>query len=126
MIKRIVLSFIFFITTITNSGFCDSVYIENSLEDAVLLSQDTKQPIFVLFSADWCKYCEIMKKDISTNLSDFDSYIICYIDRDKREDLVKEYRVKNIPDYFVLKNNIEIKRKVGYKDYSSLTKWLNH
>lgn len=126
MIKQIVLSFIFFITTITNSGFCDSVYIENSLEDAVLLSQDTGQPVLVVFSADWCKYCNIMKKDIEQNLSDFDSYIICYIDNEKREDLVKEYRVKTIPDYFILKNNIEIKRKVGYKNYSNLTEWLNH
>jgi thioredoxin-related protein len=126
MIKHILLSFIFFITTVTNSGFCDSVYIENSFEDAVLLSQDTGQPVLVVFSADWCKYCKIMKKDIEQNLSDFDSYIICYIDNEKREDLVKKYRVKTIPDYFILKKNIEIKRKVGYSNYPTLTRWLNH
>lgn len=125
MIKNILLSIIFFITILTNSSFCNSIYIENSLEDAVILSQQTGQPVFVIFTADWCKYCAIMKQDMDKNLSDFDSYIICYVNMDKRVDLTKEYQVKTIPDYFILQKNIETKRKVGYSTYSNLTRWLN-
>lgn len=123
---KLVYCFIFFIITLSNTGLCDSFYIHDSLEDAVLIAQDTQQPILVVFTADWCKFCNIMKKDIEDNITDFDNYIICYIDSEKRSDLAKEYRVKTIPDYFVLKNNIESKRKVGYSNYMNLTQWLNN
>jgi hypothetical protein len=66
-----------------------------------------------------------MKKDIDQNIKDFDTYIICYVNTEKRSDLTKEYQVKTIPDYFVLKNNIESKRKVGYSNYHNFTDWLN-
>ena len=123
---KILYSLIFFIITLSNTGLCDSFYIYDSLEDAVIISQNTKQPILVVFTADWCKFCNVMKKDIENNITDFDDYIICYVNSEKRSDLAKEYRVKTIPDYFVLKNNIEIKRKVGYSNYMNLTQWLNN
>jgi thioredoxin 1 len=123
---KILYSLIFFIITLSNTGLCDSFYIYDSLEDAVIISQNTKQPILVVFTADWCKFCNVMKKDIEDNITDFDDYIICYVNSEKRSDLAKEYRVKTIPDYFVLKNNIEIKRKVGYSNYMNLTQWLNN
>lgn len=123
---KILYGLIFFIITLSNTGLCDSFYIYDSLEDAVIISQNTKQPILVVFTADWCKFCNVMKKDIENNIADFDDYIICYVNSEKRSDLAKEYRVKTIPDYFVLNNNIEIKRKVGYSNYMNLTQWLNN
>lgn len=123
---RLFYGIIFFIITLSNTGLCDSFYIYDSLEDAVLISQDTKQPILVVFTADWCKFCNVMKKDIDHNIKDFDNYIICYVDTEKRPDLTKEYQVKTIPDYFILNNNIETKRKVGYSTYKNLTQWLNN
>lgn len=124
--NKILYSIIFFIITLSNNGLCNSFYIDDSLEDAVLIAQNTQQPILVVFTADWCKFCNIMKKDIDQNIKDFDPYIICYINTEKRSDLTKEYQVKTIPDYFVLKNNIESKRKVGYSNYNNFTDWLNH
>lgn len=123
---KILYGLIFFIITLSNTGLCDSFYIYDSLEDAVIISQNTKQPILVVFTADWCKFCNVMKKDIHNNMQDFDNYIICYVDTEKRLDLTKEYQVKTIPDYFVLKDNIETKRKVGYSNYMNLSQWLNN
>jgi thioredoxin 1 len=125
IMNKILYSIIFFIITLSNTGLCNSFYINDSLEDAVLIAQDTQQPILVVFTADWCKFCNIMKKDIDQNIKDFDTYIICYVNTEKRSDLTKEYQVKTIPDYFVLKNNIESKRKVGYSNYHNFTDWLN-
>lgn len=119
-------SIIFICMPIYQSYANDNLYvIKNSLEDALLLSKETQQPILVVFSAEWCKNCKIMEQDIINNISDLDSYIICIINMDDREDLKKMYKVKNIPDYILIKNNIEIKRHIGYKNYFEFYKWLS-
>ena len=86
----------------------------SSLVDSVALSETSHKEILVVFTADWCKYCSIMKQDISKTPKVVEDKIVCYVDYDTNTDLVKEYKVKLIPDYFILKNRMEIRRKVGY------------
>jgi hypothetical protein len=38
--------------------------------------------------------------------------------------MVKEYRVRIIPDYILYRDSIEIKRKVGYKNKEKFQEWL--
>ena len=97
----------------------------SSLVDSVALSETSDKEILVVFTADWCKYCSIMKKDIAQTPSVVDNKIVCYVDYDENTDLVKEYRVKLIPDYFILKKRIETKRKVGYTNFGNFIRWLN-
>ena len=97
----------------------------SSLVDSVALSAKSDKEILVVFTADWCKYCSIMKKDIAQTPSVVDNKIVCYVDYDANPDLVKEYRVKLIPDYFILKKRIETKRKVGYTNFVNFIRWLN-
>ena len=50
--------------------------------------------------------------------------IIAYIDIDNHKDVDKEYRVRSIPDYFIMQHNIELKRRVGYNNYTEFRTWL--
>lgn len=102
-----------------------AIYVE-SMVDAVALSETIKKDVLVIFTADWCQYCQKMKNDIAKNPSIIDDKIICYVDKDNNEDLIKEYKVKSIPDYLILRDNIEIARQVGYHGKDRLKEWLKN
>lgn len=106
-------------------AFADDPVFVNDLLDAIAISEQSKKPILAVFTADWCKNCEYLKKDILEYKVGNDM-IIAYIDIDQNRDVAKEYRVRAIPDYFIMKNNIEIKRKVGYNNYKDFNKWLQN
>jgi thioredoxin-related protein len=103
----------------------DAVYSTNLL-DCIALSESSDKDILVIFTAPWCKYCSIMKKDLEEDQGLLDNKIVCYIDFDNNPDLVKTYKVKTIPDYFILKNKVEIKRKVGYTSKNNFVKWFKY
>jgi thioredoxin-related protein len=95
------------------------------LEDAYAESQNTKRSIVAIFGAEWCLFCKKLEKDLVNNPEILDDYIYVYIDIDERQDLKKEYAVKNIPDIMILDHEgIETKRIVGYKSLDHFRKWL--
>lgn len=98
----------------------------DTILDGVALSENLKKDVLVIFTADWCPACKKMKKDIVDDLSMVDDKIICYVNVDQDKDLVKEYKVRSLPDYFILRNNTEMGRMVGYKDRATFIKWLNN
>ena len=95
------------------------------MEDAFFLSKDLKKDAVIIFTADWCVNCIKMKKDLDSNLSILDNKIICYVNVDENEYYKNEYQVKNIPDYFILRNGVELKRQKGYKNIQDFIKWIN-
>jgi thiol-disulfide isomerase/thioredoxin len=120
----IYLSMILAISSVLYIAYAGSpVYVE-SLVDAMAESESTGKDIFVIFTADWCGACRVMKKDIDKNPQFLESYIVCMIDYDTNPDLIKEYGVRTIPDYFVLKNKKEIKRRKGYSNIIKLREWI--
>lgn len=110
----------------TSSSAIDFAIYTSSLQDSLIESENSKKDVLVIFTADWCGFCQKMKKDIDENQSLVDNLIVCYIDYDENKDLVKEYKVRNIPDYFLLHKGVEIKRKVGYSNSKDFKKWLNN
>lgn len=100
------------------------IFITNP-DDAFAISQEIKVDVFLIFTADWCPSCQIMKNDIHNNLDQFQNTIICYIDYDEYKDMAKQYQVKTLPDYRLYRNNVEIKKKIGYKSKIELFKWFN-
>lgn len=114
-----------------NVFFNSSLAIEyavytSSLQDSLIESENSKKDVLVVFTADWCDFCRKMKKDIDDNPILLDNLIICYIDHDDHPELVKEYKVRNIPDYFLLRKGVETKRKVGYSNLNDFKKWLKN
>lgn len=104
-------------------AFADDPIFVYDLLDAIAISEQSKKPILVIFTAQWCKNCIIMKDDILQHKVGNDM-IIAYIDIDNHKDVAKEYRVRSIPDYFIMQNNIELKRRVGYNNYTEFRTWL--
>lgn len=86
------------------------------------------QRTLLIFSADWCKYCQIAKNDIDTDpylVETIKQYEVIVLDYDLDKDAVAGYNIKTIPTFIVLENNKEIKRQVGYKGgHRKLEKFL--
>jgi len=125
---KIVYSLILITTIFCSIGFAENnppVFTDNLL-DAIALSESSEKDILVVFSAEWCKFCKILEKDIVQNPAAFDNLVICYVDIDNNKDLAKIYNVGKIPDYFILHNKIETKRRVGYKNKQDLVEWLHN
>lgn len=118
----IVLCFIFLFP---NLNIASDPVVVNDLLDAIALSDESEKDVLVIFTADWCKYCGIMKNDLKELSKELDNKIICYVDIDKDQDLKKEYSVDLIPDYFILRKRIEINRKKGYRNKQQFIQWLN-
>jgi len=78
-----------------------------------------------VFGSQWSKFCVLLKKDIEKNPEILDDMVYCYVDIEQRPDLAKEYKVRNMPDLMLLKDSIEIKRTIGYKNIETLKKWIN-
>jgi thioredoxin-related protein len=92
--------------------------------DALALSENTNKQILVVFTADWCKQCQIMKKDITDNPGMVSDTIVCYLNLDSNQALAKEYNVKFIPDYCILRKTIQVRRQRGYTTKEKFIKWF--
>lgn len=103
----------------------EPVRIVDNIEDAYFLSKDLNKDALIIFTADWCVNCVKMKKDIDNNIDILDNKIVCYVNINTNEYYKHEYKVKNIPDYFLLRDGIELNRKVGYKNITNFKKWIN-
>jgi thioredoxin-related protein len=79
----------------------------------------------LMFSADWCKYCQLAKKDLLANDDEVAGWAVEVIDTDVSRDLVKEYGVKSLPTFIYLNDaGEEVSRQVGYKGYRQLKRWV--
>lgn len=95
-------------------------------EDAFALSEGIGVDVLLIFTASWCQSCVVMKNDLHNNLDLIEDMIVCYVDHDDRNDMVREYEVRVLPTYFVYRNKKELKRAAGYKGLSKFKEWLNN
>lgn len=104
--------------------------VAETYEDAIALSKDTDNKVFIYFGADWCKYCSLMKKNTFEN-KEVDKYllknfIILNLDVDKNKEIKEKYNIKTLPSYLVIDKNEEvIKKSSGYKSPKDFLKWIN-
>lgn len=101
------------------------VFVDDMI-DAIALSEKSDKEILVVFTANWCKQCQIMKKDIQEDQEILSDKIVCYLNLDTNKELAKQYKVKLIPDYCLLRKRIQIKRAVGYTSKERFVKWLHN
>lgn len=95
----------------------------DSYEQSQKISQDLGMDVLIIFSADWCKYCDKLKKDIGDNLDLFNHQIIYIVDYDNNSTLAKTFKVKRLPQSFKIRKNIAIKKLTGYQDINQYIKW---
>lgn len=88
------------------------------------LSKIHKRKLIVVFSADWCVYCQDLKKDLKY-FKGLDKFIICIIDVDKEKKIPSKFRIKNLPTSVGLNaEEKELSRLVGYRKNKYET-WLD-
>lgn len=88
---------------------------------------NSAEKTLIIFSADWCKYCQVAKKDmkIDAQLSEvIKNYVIIDVNFDVDKDIVKGYNIKTIPAFVVFENGKEKGRKIGYNGPKSLINFL--
>lgn len=78
--------------------------------------------VLVVFGADWCKYCKILKKDMPA--MNLDGYVICVVDVTKNKALKNEKGVTSLPTSIVMNDGKEVARMVGY-EFNQYEKWIN-
>lgn len=123
-IKHSILLYLVILLTQLQTSLAKPPIFLDKAEDALILSESIEVDALLIFTADWCQACVVLKNDINTNLEIVEDTIVCYIDFDKRADLVQEFKVKNIPDCIIYRKNKEIKRRVGYKSKKEFELWL--
>lgn len=120
--------FFFLLSVIIMSALsANDSFVLRSLIEAQNLSQQTKQPILLIFGNDNCRFCNNLKQDIINNeLSpNINKYIICYLDTTENEEMKIKYKVSTIPDSIVIFDQTEKARIKGYSKDTYL-KWLSN
>lgn len=79
----------------------------------------------LMFSAEWCKYCQIAKRDLLENKEEVAGWNVVVVDADTSRDMVKQYGVRTLPTFIYLNDaGEEVDRLVGYKGYHRLKRWV--
>ena len=72
------------------------------------------------FTADWCGPCRKTRPIVEELNKDLSLVKIKIIDVDYEMELAKQFEIKSVPTFVVIKDNNEIKRVVGTQTKSSL------
>lgn len=121
-----IISLLLFLSAVS-IAYADNSFVLSSLDEAKILSQQTQQPVLLIFGSNDCRFCNALKEDIITNkLSPaINRYIVCYINIKDNQDLKNRYNISVVPDSLILIKQNEKFRTKGYlKD--SYIKWLNN
>lgn len=96
----------------------NSPIFENDYEKATAHSD---RNVLVVFGADWCRYCNILKGDIPT--MNLDGYVVCVLNVTKNKDAEVRNGISYLPTSIVMNQGKETARIVGYsaQQYKS---WL--
>lgn len=93
-------------------------------DTALILSREQDIPILLVFTSDWCAFCEKLKTEVIEDGS-LDKTIICIIDIEKNKELSKDFNIKSLPTSVIIRESEQIDRKIGYKNKEDYINWVN-
>lgn len=114
--------------------------IKNSLANILLISalisivsllcfadeQSKNQKTLIIFSADWCAYCQKLKDNINNDpeISEIiKNYDVIIVDFDRDKELVEGYKVKSLPT-IIKRHKDQTFTKIGYNGPKDLLNFL--
>ena len=98
-----------------------------SYEDALILAKNNNKNIYVLFTGESCSWCQKQKEVLLDPkvVDRLKNYVVAFVDIE-RKDLTKKFKVRSIPDHFILtKDEMIIKNKTGYQDKKSFLNMID-
>lgn len=126
MIKTILLS-----TVICFPGLAYSVsnilYIDNSNELQQIIKDDEGVTIAILFKADWCGPCRLIKPHFEAvaDRNNFPKeYKFVIVDVDQMEDAANLYNIRSVPTIQVFENGSLKAIFVGYQNEAQLQRFI--
>jgi thioredoxin 1 len=86
---------------------------------------DSKDKSFILFSADWCGPCKIIKPTLEKVSEEFQNeFNFAKADVGEAEKTTKKFGIKNIPTCVITSEGKEIARFSGVKSEDDIKKFL--
>lgn len=74
------------------------------------------------FTAEWCNPCSRTRPYAEELVND--GYAIKFIDADSEVDMVKNFEIKSIPTFILIKDSVEVKRMNGAKTKQELIDFI--
>lgn len=106
-----------------------SQIVASSYQDAVAKSSQYGMPILAYFEADWCSWCQKMKRETlsaSEVQQVMKNYILVHVNADNDKQVVRQFGISGLPGYVITNSrSINLKSGKGYKDASGFARWLN-
>ena len=121
---KYILILILSLFALSNQAYSKPPIFTDEYNVAQKMSKDLKLDIIIVFGADWCKYCKLLKKDLTLNQQKISDKIFLFIDTDKQSDIASKYKIKSIPASFYIKNNKTISNKTGYNNITNYLNWI--
>lgn len=116
------LAFLLLFIFIDAPAFAETIVI-NDVGVAIKQAKETDTKVLLVYIADWCKYCEYLKRDLIKNMDEInEEYTVCFVDFDTNRELARKHGVSSIPVSVILNDNI---KTTGYGgDFNSYKRFL--
>lgn len=86
---------------------------------------NSKIPVLVDFSAEWCGPCQMALPILEKIANDYVSKLkVCRVDSDKNIELCAEYKVLSIPNFILFKDGKIAKQMAGYTSEEDFLEFL--
>jgi thioredoxin 1 len=82
-------------------------------EDYEEAMREKDRKVILVFGADWCPHCVVLKKHLEG--MNLDGYLVCTVDVDKNRDLKRKHRVRALPTSIIMEDGSEVSRQRGFE-----------
>ena len=95
---------------------------EDNMNMDTILKNNIDKYILLYFTASWCGPCKKMMPIIEGKFTKINNMSIYKIDIDDNDVLVKQYNIKSVPTFIMIKDNMETMKYNGSDPIILLTK----
>ena len=76
------------------------------------------------FWAEWCVACKGLEPQVKAIASELESITFFKADCDAQPQLCSDFNIRNLPTIILLKDGVEVERKIGSEQCRNLKQWI--
>ena len=80
--------------------------------------------VIIDFWAEWCVACKRLEPQIETIATELESIAFFKADCDAQPQLCSDFNIRNLPTILLLKDGVELERKIGSEQCRNLKQWI--